>query len=812
MLPEAAAGVEPVRRGGGCPRHAAARTCDVPIPRALPYHASMRTGRILHYAIVERLGVGAMGEVYLADDLTLGRRVVLKFIALAHSDDPGANERLALEARSLAALSHPNLTRVFALETTADAPFMVMEHVDGESLSEVLSLGPLAPAVVAHLGAALAGALAHAHARGVVHRDIKPQNILITEDGTARLADFGVATLRGLSSPAPQGMVWGTPAYMCPDQAAGSAPDARCDQYALGQVLIEALTGQPPDPARPPEVVLEEWNARPVQEASESAPIPAELVRVVLRCVAADPRKRFADAAALHHELSRVSRALESGAPRRPLRRAAIVLATLSLSVVAAISAVLVVSPDLRSRLHPPPSRTVLVHPFAVDGRIAADATVGRAFAQAVAVGLARTGDLVVLPIPRVATTLADARTADLVLDGRVTRQDSVDQVEMWVTDRRVGRMVWHRRQAAERRQMTYLAGEFSDDIRRALRAESAGGYEYYLAAVRSEALARAPLASQALGALRRGESPQALAATEELVRRFPDEPEARVLRAYAMIDASWTNGLDTARRHVLLDALQAIRRVDPASPWPEVFLGLVRHREGRVRDAVACFGRVLAREDLAPSARGFVLALRGQARRDLDMSDPAVADLEQAVRLDPTNVITLVISSDVLGIAGRPEEGLARAQQAIALDPEGVDCNFGMAEILARLGRWDEAIPFVERILEDHDDGLYRSLYALALLHVGRTREAEVQMDRAESLVATDWGFIMQARYHALAGHPALAFARLRDAMRLGYADPETQRFPEFEPYRHTREFARLIDDMRRHWAPRSPTPALER
>ncbi|HWA58167.1 MAG TPA: Ig-like domain-containing protein [Gemmatimonadales bacterium] len=199
------------------------------------------------YEILEELGRGGMAAVFLGRDLSLGRQVALKVMIPGLDAAAGMADRFLLEARTAAQLSHTNIIPIYAVRTTGELRFFVMKFIPGRSLDQVLAAeGPLPPDLVRAVLAQVGSALEHAHARGVVHRDIKPANIMIDDDGSAIVADFGIAKVSQSGNMTRTGVTIGTPAYMSPEQCTGQPVGGASDQYALGCVAFELLTGRPP--------------------------------------------------------------------------------------------------------------------------------------------------------------------------------------------------------------------------------------------------------------------------------------------------------------------------------------------------------------------------------------------------------------------------------------------------------------------------------------------------------------------------------------------------------------------------------------
>jgi len=249
-----------------------------------------------------------MATVYLARDSVLDRPVALKRLAEHLADDEQFRERFLREARLAAKFVHPNVVQVYDADEDARGPFIVMEYVDGHTLADELKRrGRLPPAEVVGIGVQVCSALEAAHAAGLVHRDIKPQNILLRPDGRVKIADFGIARSLAATRHTEIGTILGTAAYLAPEQARGEAVTPAADIYSLGVVLYELLTGRTPfDADTLPELVLKREQGAVVPPRDLVPDVPLALERVVMRCLALEPKHRPASAAEL-------ARALEGG-------------------------------------------------------------------------------------------------------------------------------------------------------------------------------------------------------------------------------------------------------------------------------------------------------------------------------------------------------------------------------------------------------------------------------------------------------------------------------------------------------------------
>ena len=279
--------------------------------------------RIGRYEVLSELGHGSMGRVYLAHDPNTDRKVAVKRLAPASAASPEeettSRARFLLEARAAARLQHPGIVVVHDADTDAESgrPYFAMEWVDGPSLGARLKQrGPLPWSAAARIAARVAAALEHAHQRGVVHRDVKPSNILLGADGSVKVSDFGIAKF-ATESHTLAGHVLGTPNYMSPEQLRGEAVDGRSDVFALGAVLYQMLTGEPPfrgDSLAAITYKAVHVDPRPPSFARRD--LPEALERVVLRALAKAPESRFATAGELAAALEEVCG--EPAAPSEP--------------------------------------------------------------------------------------------------------------------------------------------------------------------------------------------------------------------------------------------------------------------------------------------------------------------------------------------------------------------------------------------------------------------------------------------------------------------------------------------------------------
>ncbi|MBI3696421.1 MAG: protein kinase [Acidobacteria bacterium] len=276
--------------------------------------------QLSHYKILEKLGEGGMGVVYKAQDLRLDRVVALKFLPPHFGREEEQKKRFIQEAKAASALDHPNICTIHEIDETGEGHlFIAMAYYEGETLKNKIERGPLPVPEALDLALQVAQGLAKAHGQGLVHRDVKPANVIVTRDGVAKIVDFGLAKMADSTELTKTGTTMGTAAYMSPEQAQGEHVDSRTDVWSLGVVLYEMLTGQRPFRGdHVPSLVYAVVHEKPKPITSVRAGLPTELERVVARALEKDRGARYPSAAELAKDLADYRSSL-SASQTRPI-------------------------------------------------------------------------------------------------------------------------------------------------------------------------------------------------------------------------------------------------------------------------------------------------------------------------------------------------------------------------------------------------------------------------------------------------------------------------------------------------------------
>lgn len=766
-----------------------------------------------HYRLVEKIGQGGMGVVWRAEDTILGRIVAIKSIHAEATPDQERRQMFVKEARLASSVSDARIVQVYELGSEAGLDFIVMEFVDGKPLTELISGRALPVAKVASIGEQVARALARAHQKHLLHRDIKPGNILVTPDGDVKVVDFGVASLfqpnlsamdsmistlsRGADLRAPQrdGRIAGTLPYMSPEQVRGEPLDGRSDIFSLGTVLYEMMTGHRPFVAPTmAELAAEIQKARSTPMRELRPDVPMELDRIVQKTLAPKPGDRYQTMQDLAVDLKRLGRDLESGsAPSyKELQggsarsspsswalstKSGLVRWTLAAVVVAMALAASVwtVSSRRTATAAAASAHTILIMPFEVRGQTEGAEYVGRAFAEAIAVNLAQWKNLTVLPVPEAVdmgstggphkVDAAIKLGAGRLLSGSLTRNGQLVHASVSLIDTERNRILWGSQRDDDAGTLPGLAAFFSRSVAAELGTRSMKRYDYYINLTGSSpAMANAPETAEAVGALKRFEIRHALDVTKRLVTEFPNESDALALRLRAVFDA-YDRNLPGFGRKVLEGALADLTRVDPDNPMPDcVRCELFTRRDSQASKSIEYASRLLLREDLTPAARGWLLRILAIAKKYVGDTSGGLDDVNEAYKLDPTNHYNAYVLGQIREEMGDLRGAEVAFRQCAALAPQFEGCPWSLAVLLAHEGRWEESVAPAKVLCTLAPKRAEYAMYAYFLLKSGKADEARAAAEKASRVPGqfVD-GADDLARFWALTGNRMEALRSLR-------------------------------------------------
>ena len=705
------------------------------------------------YRVVRLIGTGGMGEVFLAEDTRLHRRVALKRLSGAQLADSDALRRLLHEARAAARLNHPAIAAVHDILDNGPYPLIVMEHVEGESLAERLQRGPLDERAAVEIGVQLTGALAHAHAHGVVHRDLKPANVHLTPDGHIKVLDFGLAAVsagtdaltvsRSAESLLIEGQIAGTLPYMAPEQLRGMPGTPASDIYSLGVMLFEMLAGRRPfETADVAGIGLAVFDATPRVQRCAPA-VSAALDAVVARAMAREPAARFPSAAALQQALEQTRRAAGPARRAHSLRRAAIAAA-----VLATIGSVgwwgwrqgwgrqQDVGEARAGTARAALPRVVAFAPFAVTGFPKDRGEQVAGVVDVIAAGLGRVPGLTVLP-PSAALDLTPAEEtpqgiaralgAGYTVSGTVNATTGGFRADVRLE--RVGRAtpIWRAELSAPT--LRSLQEQVSDGLVAAL--ERAGALEG----------GTGPLTLRAPASADREAYEQFLQARGLLDR---EDVPSNIARAVLLLESAVGRDRRFAHAHAALAQAYWLRYAQTRDQAWTV----------KARDA-ALQATVLAPDD--PDVNFAVAVIyRGTGR-----NDTAVDLLRTVIANQPAHDRAHGLLGEILAEQGQADEGTRQLNRAIALRPSwwGHHAALGYAAFAAN--RYDEAVAAFTRVIELQPDNAWGYQMAGTAYHASGNRElARARYERAVSISPT-------ARTYSNLGTLAYEEGRFADAVK---------------------------------------------
>jgi eukaryotic-like serine/threonine-protein kinase len=699
------------------------------------------------YRIVLLLGQGGMGSVYRATDLRLRRDVALKVMARRDAETPEHAERFIHEARITASLDHPNIVRAHDVGVWDSRPYLVTELLDGETLSDRIAPGGIDPNDARRIAIEVASGLDAAHRAGLVHRDLKPGNIVLTQSGTAKILDFGIAKLaeddpRRVGPSTLDGVLFGTAGYLAPEQISGGTVDSRADLFALGCLLFEMLTGERAFKGEHTVDTLHATlHAAPSCALDRRDDLPPGMKAIVLRLLEKTPAARFQSADEVRAALLQIDQSPASAA-RRSLRRW-MPAAGLAAGVAAIVAtwAYVRTTPGLGER------DTVLVGDFA---NATGDAVFDGALQQALTIDLAQTPFLSIISRERVRQTLAfmtrppDERIVGAVarevcqraggaimVSGSITPVAAQYLVTLEAASCATGDTVASTRSAApDRDHVLGALGASASDLRERL-GESRRTLERFATPVQQATTA----SLDALKAFHLGED--ARARTGEIgsipfyQRALALDPEFAL--AYARLSAVHRNlgQFDDASRF----AAEAYRRRSRVSELERLYVE-ARHcdigdqPEECGRNLYELWKRTYPRDEL-PYTNLCV------TYNSLGRVDEALTNCLEAVRLDPDGVPAYINLAETYIILGRLQDAVDVNERALARKLDDADIHFQLFDLAYALGRQPVMTAQQQWAIGRPEEGRFIALDADVLASLGRLTESRVVRARAEAVAA---------------------------------------------------------------------------
>jgi len=721
------------------------------------------------YEIRAKIGAGGMGEVYLAEDTQLGRRVAIKFLSPELVADERANKRLVKEARAAATLDHPHICSVYEVGEADGRSFIAMQYVEGETLDARIKTKPHELKESLTLAAQIADALSEAHSRGIIHRDIKPANIMITSRGQAKVMDFGLArviagaveseaeTQRLLTTP---GTIMGTMPYMSPEQVRGEVLAGRSDIFSFGVVLYEMLSGRQPFASESAAATISAiLNDEPPTLLRYAPNLPEELQRIARKCLEKDRERRYQtmrdaaidlDNCRREHETKRggashgewmtggtaATMTASNLSKRKSLlsRRALMAGALLGLLVVVALAYVLFFR-RATTRPRPPEIKSLAVLPLENLSGDPAQEYFADGMTEALISNLAQIRALRVISrtsamrykgtnrsLPEIAREL----NVDAVIEGSVQRSGGRVHVTARLIPAAADSPLWSRDYDRDLSDVLKLQSEVARAVADEIRIQLTADERARLAVSRKvdpQAHEAYLLGRYHLRNLNENDLSLAIEHFERAIQLAPD-----YAAAYAGLSDAWRERgiwgaksfkeVESPARNAALKAME----LDTQLAEGHIALGMIEFLyDWNWTGAEDEQRRALELDPGNPDAH----MLYAIFLMSLGRHDEAIREMQSAEQLDPLSSNTQSNFGRVLYRARKYEEAIPHLKRALDLEPRNYSAYVRLGDVYAKLGRYDEALTMFEKAAQLRDDGMHAARIARVYALMGRQREA---------------------------------------------------------------------------------------
>lgn len=743
----------------------------------------MESSTIARYRVGRLIGAGGMGEVYLAEDEALQRKVALKLLPIRFTQDQERVLRFQREARAASALNHPNILTIYEIGHADSVHYIATEYIEGETLRQRIARGPMRVGEILDVAEGVAGALAAAHDAGIIHRDIKPENVMVRPDGYVKVLDFGLAKLVDGEplKDSVTGSVMGTLLYLSPEQAKGQQPDARSDLYSLGAVMYEMLAGRPPVTGENfLDIAVAIMYETPESPSARREGIPPELDRIIMKALEKNPQRRYPSARQLLSDLRALRQELEFetklqafdprystpglqptaplplSSPNRPsfprssglraVRKRLPPLALLSIALIAVMTAAGVAL--FRSGVFAADRiDSVAVLPFVNLSGNSGSEYLSDGISDSVTDSLSQLPQLQVVASSR--SLRYKARNIDPVAVGRelnvrgvvtgqLLQRGQTLVVRARLTDVKRGTQVWGQQYERGISDVLSLQQDLAEQISRQLRSHLSGEEKKLLA------------------------------------RRQSDDAEAFKLYLQGRYFNSKYNDIEAIRRGIDYfnkaierDPTYALAYAGLATAWFNLSNLHLAPKEAmpRAREAAQ---HALSLDESLPQAHTCLALVK--AWFDWDFSG-GEREFRRAISLNPNDAEAHRLYGDFLTAMGRFDEAIAEKRRAEQLDPLSLIATWDVARAFFYAGRADEALEQLRKTLElDRNFPYAFAMQAQIVFRQGNRKQAFELMDRAIRLAGrTQLLVTVEGYMNGMVGNRKAALAAIEELKKSG-------------------------------------------